>query len=154
MFYTIPFPYLFIYWSIIIACSAWCVLGIWKSIIIDFIAIWQNSIYILLGSFMNRSITGIIFNRNLPPLIFFFTVFEHMCLNTLYGDSNPTLNSLQLIISEVLMFHESTQLLPSGESYDLSMGDNDLNEIITLVLVGIPVRNKFGWFELVKGDLS
>ena len=64
---------------------------------------------------MNSSITGILFDRN-PDLLFIFTIFEHMCLNTLYGDCNSPMNPVQRILSEVLIFHENTEILTSGES--------------------------------------
>ena len=65
-----------------------------------------------------------------------------MCLTTLYDESNPSLNSVQLVVSKVLIFHENIELLPSGDFYDFSTGNNDPTEHITLVLVGIPVINQ------------
>ena len=56
MVYDVPFLYLFICWLVIITCSAWFVIGSWNSIIIEFIAIYQNSIYILLSCCMNKSL--------------------------------------------------------------------------------------------------
>ena len=64
-----------------------------------------------------------------------------MCLNTFYDDSNPPLNTVQLMVSEVLICDENTDMLPSGDSYDLSMGNIDPAECITVVIVGIIVRN-------------
>ena len=88
-----------------------------------------------------------------PPLRL-FTIFEHIYLNNLSDDSNPPLNAVQLVVSEVLMFHDNTELLPSGDSYDLSPVNNDPIERITLVLVGIPVINQLGWVEVVKEELE
>ena len=50
------------------------------------------------------------------------------------------------------MFHENIELLPAGEYYDLSPGNNNLNKHITLVLVGKRVSNKLGWFEVTNLD--
>ena len=58
------------------------------------------------------------------------------------------MNTLKLMVFEVLMFHENTELLPSGDSYDLSLGYNDPTERITPVLVGINVRNQLFWVEV------
>ena len=59
---------------------------------------------------------------------------------------------MQLVVSEVLMFHENIELFPSGDSYDISPGNNEPTERITLVLVGIPIRNQLGWVEVAKED--
>ena len=50
------------------------------------------------------------------------------------------------------MFHENTELFPSGDSYDISPVKNDPTERIPIVLVGITTRNQFGWGEVVKDD--
>ena len=71
-----------------------------------------------------------------------------MCLATLSDESNPPLNSVQLMVSKVLMFHENTELLPSSECYDLSPGNNDPTETITVVLVWIPVINQHDVVEV------
>ena len=113
-------------------------------------AIIQKIIYTLSSSCMNRSLPGIGYNRNLPPLLLLFTILEHMCLTIFSDESNPSLNSVQLMVSKVFMFHKNTDLLPSGDCYDLSSGNNDPTEQITLVLVGIPVRNQPGLVEIVK----
>ena len=57
-----------------------------------------------------------------------------MCLNNFSDDYNPPLNTLKLMVFEFLMFHENTELLPSGESHELSTGDNHPTERIKLVL--------------------
>ena len=62
-----------------------------------------------------------------------------MCHTTLSDEYNPPLNAVQTMVFEVLMFHENTELVPSGESNDLSPGNNDPTNLITLVLVGITV---------------
>ena len=95
----------------------WCVLWSWKYIIIDFVAICQKSIYILSSSCMNMNLMGIWFDRNLPPLLLFFTIFEWMYIPTLYDDSNELLNTVQLVVSKVLTFHENTELFPSGDIF-------------------------------------
>ena len=56
------------------------------------------------------------------------------------------------MVFEVFMFHEDTELLPFGESYDLFIGNNDPTERITLALFRITVRNKLGWVEEAKED--
>ena len=101
---------------------------------------------------MNRSLDSIVFNRNLPPLLLLFTIFEHMCLNAFSDDVNPLMNAVQLMVSEVLMFHENIEQFPSVDSYDLFPGNNELAKRITLVLVGIPIRNLLGWVEVEKED--
>ena len=134
MVYTIPFTSIFIYWLVSISSRAWFFLRFWKSIIANFVAIYQKRIYILSSRCVNRSLTGIGLDTNLPPLIFIFTIFEHMCLNNFSDDSNSPLKKLKLMVFEVFMFHENTELIPSGESHELSMGDNYPTERIKLVL--------------------
>ena len=99
---------------------------------------------------MNRSLTGIGFDCKLPPLLLLFTIFKYMILTTFSNDSNPLLNKVQLVVSKVLTFHENTELLPSSDSYEISQDNNDLTKRITLVLVGIPIRNQLGWIEVAK----
>ena len=53
----------------------------------------------------------------------FVTIFKQMCINTFSDDSNPPLNTVQLMVYKVLMFHENIELLPSGDSYFLSLGN-------------------------------
>ena len=92
---------------------------------------------------MNRSLTGIGYDHKLPPILLISTIFKYMCLTTLLSDeSNPPMDSVKLMVSKVHMVHESIELLPSGECYDLSTGNNDPTENIMLVLVGIPIRNQ------------
>ena len=86
------------------------------------------------------------------PILLILTISKHMCLNTFYDESYPPMNTVQLMVYEVLMFHENTKLLPSGDSYDLSIGDIDPDERITLALVGIPVRNQLRWVKLDKKE--
>ena len=76
-----------------------------------------------------------------------------MCLNTMYDNSNPPLNTVQLMVSKFFMFHENTELFPSSESYDLSLGNNGTNDRITLVFFGVPVRNQLLWVEVLNKDL-
>ena len=65
-----------------------------------------------------------------------------MCLTTFYDEYNPSLKSVQLMVSKVLMFHKNIDLLPSGDFYDLYPGNNDPTKHITLFLVEVPVRNQ------------
>ena len=75
-----------------------------------------------------------------------------MCLNNFFGDYNTLLNAVKLMVSEVLMFHENTELLPSGDSSDIYLGNNETTKRITLVIVGAPVRNKLGRVKVDKED--
>ena len=43
-------------------------------------------------------------------------------------------------------------MLPSGDSNNDSLGNNNPTERITLVVVGVPVRNQLGWVKLFKED--
>ena len=56
------------------------------------------------------------------------------------------------MLYKVIMFHENTELLPYGDSYDLYMGNIEPAEYIKLVLDKIPFRKKIGWVELAKGE--
>ena len=73
-----------------------------------------------------------------------------MCVANLYVDSNLPLNTVKLILFEVLGLYEYTDLLTSVDSYDLSTGNNYPTEVITIVLFGIPSKNKFGLVDVVK----
>ena len=64
------------------------------------------------------------------------------------------MNLVKIMVSEVLMFHENTDLFPSGDSYDIYPDDNDLTKRITLILVAVPTRNQPGWVMSAKEDLS
>ena len=55
------------------------------------------------------------------------------------------MSTVQLVVFEVLMFHENTNILPSGDSSDLSPGNNKPTEGIIPVLVGIPFINQLLW---------
>ena len=68
-----------------------------------------------------------------------------MFINTFSDEYNPPLNAVQLMVSGILMFHENTELLGSGDSYDLSLVNSYPTERIMLDLVGIPVINQLGW---------
>ena len=54
------------------------------------------------------------------------------------------------MVSEVLMFNENTELIPYGDSYDVSTGNNDPTMRSTLLLVGITVINQLGLVEAAK----
>ena len=58
------------------------------------------------------------------------------------------------MVSEVLMFHENTELFPTGGSYEISPGNNDPIERITLVFFGIPISDQLGWAEVAKENSS
>ena len=73
-----------------------------------------------------------------------------MCVANLYVDSNLPLNTVKLILFEVLGLYEYTDLLTYVDSYDLSTGNNYPTEVITIVLFGIPSKNKFGLVDVVK----
>ena len=73
-----------------------------------------------------------------------------MCLTTFSGDSNPPMNVVQLMVSEVTMFHENTGLRPSGDSYEFYKLNNDPTKNIAPVFFGIPGRNQIVWVELAK----
>ena len=152
MVYATPFPSLFIYLLVSIYCRDGFVLGSWKSIIIYFMANSQMSIYILLSSFVNRSLTSIGYDRKLPPNLLLFTIFKQMCLATLSDKSKPPLKSVQIVVSKLLMFHENTELLPSGDCYYLSPGNNYPTDHIMLLLVRIPVINQPDWVEVAIED--
>ena len=89
---------------------------------------------------MNRSLKG----------IRFFTIPKKMCLTTLYDESNPPLKEVQLMVSKVFMFHDNTELLPSGDFFELSTGNNNPTNFITIVLAGIPARNQLSWVKVEK----
>ena len=55
---------------------------------------------------------------------------------------------MKLVINDVLILHENTELLPYVDSYELSPGNNDPTEGIMLVLVQIPFLNQLGWVEI------
>ena len=150
MVYTIPNTYLFIYCLVSITSRIWFVLGGWKSIIVDSIPIFQNGIYILSVCCMHSSLMSIILNYHLPIALLIINIFEHMCLNNFFFHSNPPSNILQLTILKVIIIHENKDLLLSGDSFDLSPGNNDTTEGITLVLVGITFRNQLVWVWVVK----
>ena len=61
-------------------------------------------------------------NHN-PPFIIILNIFEHMRTIYFCVHFNPYLNTLKLLVFEVLMFHESKDLLPTGDSSDLSTGN-------------------------------
>ena len=56
------------------------------------------------------------------------------------------------MVSEFLLLREKTELFPSGDSYDISLGNNDPNEHITLVFVVISFNNQLEWMDLANED--
>ena len=69
---------------------------------------------------------------------------------TVYDEYNPHMNTVQLMVPKVLTFNENTELLPSGDFYNISLGNNDPINHSTLVLVRAPLR-KISWVEVAKG---
>ena len=63
-----------------------------------------------------------------------------------------THSAAQLMVSKVIMLHENTELFPSGDYYDISLGNNYPTERITLVLVGIPIRIQLLWVGVLKEE--
>ena len=101
---------------------------------------------------MNSRITGIWFDGNTPPLLLIFYSFKKICLTTLSDGLYPHLNKLHLMVSKFLTFHENTELIPSSDCYELSLGNKYPIEPIKIFPVGIPVRNKLFWVEVAKED--
>ena len=58
------------------------------------------------------------------------------------------------MVSEVLMFHKNIELLPFGDSYEISPSNNYPTKLITLVLVVIPVRTQLYWVKVAREELS
>ena len=54
---------------------------------------------------MKRSLTCIVSDCKIPPLFIFLTIFKHMCLTTLNDEYNPPMKAVQLMVSNVVMFH-------------------------------------------------
>ena len=94
---------------------------------------------------MHRSLTIIVINHCLPLVLLLFNILEHICPTTFGIQSKPLLKTVKPTIFEVIIFHENTELLPPGDSSDLSPGNNDPTNGITLVLVGVPFGNQLGW---------
>ena len=67
-----------------------------------------------------------------------------MLLTNFSIESNPPLNTMITVVSQVLMLYESTEVLLSGDPSNISLENNDPDERITLVLVGITVINQLG----------
>ena len=77
-----------------------------------------------------------------------------MCITNFSDDSYPPMNTVELMVSEFLIFYENIELLRSGDCYDLSQGNNNPTEYITLLFVGISVSNQLVWVEVAKYDWS
>ena len=75
-----------------------------------------------------------------------------MCLTNFFDEYNTLLNAVQLVVSKVLMFHENIELFPSGDSYDISLGNNYIKNLTPLVIVRKPIRNQLGWVDVSKED--
>ena len=57
---------------------------------------------------------------------------------------------MKLFVFEVHMFHENIELLPSGDSSELSMGNHNITEGIATFLVGISINNQLVWVKVVN----
>ena len=55
------------------------------------------------------------------------------------------MNVVQLMVSKVIIFYENTDMLPSGDSYDISPGNNYPTKLIAEVIFGIPIINQIVW---------
>ena len=106
-----------------IKSSALFVLICWKSIIIDIVSIHKNSIYILLSIGTKRGLTEVRFDRNTHQLIVLPTIIDNMCSRSFCFESDPLLNTVQLMLFEVLVLHEKKELIPCVDSYELSPGN-------------------------------
>ena len=137
--YPIKCPSIFIYWSVSTTSISWFVLWCWLWIIIDFIPIYQKIIYPRL-------------NRHLPLTVLLFNISEHMWIRSLCVNYKPPLNTVQLLVFEFLMFYENTALLPPVDSSDLSPGNYEPTEGITVVIVGISISTQPGWVEVANED--
>ena len=73
-----------------------------------------------------------------------------MFFNTFSIDSNPPLNTVQLMVFEFLILHENTEMIPSRDSYNLYTGNNDPTEVIMLFIVGVPTINQLGWVQVTN----
>ena len=74
---------------------------------------------------MHMSLKIIRLNSHLPFILILLNIFKHMYLITFGVYSNPHLNTVQLTVFEVLMFHENTELIAPSNSSDLYPGNND-----------------------------
>ena len=75
-----------------------------------------------------------------------------MRLTTFGVHYNPPLNTVKINVFKVIEFNENTELIPSGEYYDLYPDNNDPTDGIMLVLFGITLRNQLGWVEVYNWD--
>ena len=75
-----------------------------------------------------------------------------MCLTTFCVKPKLHLKKLQLMVFQIIMLHENTDILPFVYSYDLYPGNNYPTEVIMIVLVGIHAINKLGWKEVANKD--
>ena len=87
-------------------------------------------------------------NRHLPFILSLFNILEHMCTRSFYIHYTPPLTTVQLLVLEVLIFHENTEILPPGGSSNLSPGNYDSIKGIRIILVSRFFRNKIGWVEV------
>ena len=68
-----------------------------------------------------------------------------MCIRYFCVHSNPPLSAVQLFVFEVFVFHENIELLPPGNSSNLSLGNCEPTEGITSVLRYQSAINLAGW---------
>ena len=93
---------------------------------------------------MHSSLTLNGLNRHLPFILLIFNILEHMCIRYFCIHYNPPLTTVQLLVLEVLIFQESIELLPPGDSPNLYPVNYDSTEGMKIALVGISYRNKLG----------
>ena len=105
--YTIQIPFILISWLESITSRDWSVLGLWKSIIIKLISIFQKGIYTLSSRCMHRSLTCIGINSHLYFIFLVINIFKHMWLRYFGVHFKSHLNTVQLTVLKFLMFHDN-----------------------------------------------
>ena len=94
---------------------------------------------------MHKSLIIISIKLHITLILLLLNTFKDMWLRVLGVKYNPHLNTVQFVVFEVLIFHENKKILPSGDSYDLSPGNNQPTEGIIPVLVVITFSNELLW---------
>ena len=59
---------------------------------------------------------------------------------------------MQLNVFKVVTFNKYTDMIPHGDSSNLSPCNNDPSEVITPVIFVINFINQLGWVEVMKED--
>ena len=99
---------------------------------------------------MHRILTLVVINHHLPFILFLFNIFKHVGIVSFCVHYNPDLNIFQLRVFEVLVFHENTELLPPGDSYELSPGKYYPTDGTIFFIVGVSIINQLVWVELAN----